>query len=151
MKTMSTFYTTLRSSRPLRKYIAKYIDDGIDLLFVDGHDNAIVGLLAPSQGTGNVPKVVYDAIKIKKNLIADGMTEEEAMEFVEVNIADAYMGENTPVFSVHLTDTNNGNDGFVETIQAIPEVVEGEAKLKAKKVVVKKLPSSDPVTKRKKP
>jgi len=40
---------------------------------------------------------VYDAELIRENLMRDGMTSEEAREFIEFNIEGAYVGEDTPV------------------------------------------------------
>jgi hypothetical protein len=41
--------------------------------------------------------VVYDKEKIALQFIEDGMTYEEAVEYIEYNIEGAYVGENTPL------------------------------------------------------
>lgn len=66
----------------------------IPLLFADGHDNAILGLARQFNKTS----VLYDKNKVIENLMADGMTGEEALEFFEFNIVGAYVGECTPTF-----------------------------------------------------
>ena len=67
----------------------------IHLLKIDGHDNAIVGLVDMFDGTC----IAYDQEKILENLTErDGMTMEEAVEYFDFNIAGAYMGRGTPVF-----------------------------------------------------
>lgn len=59
------------------------------MYFVDGHDNAILGV-----GNG---VVIYDRDQIISNL-AEWMTYDEAMEYFEYNIAGAYLGEGTPIY-----------------------------------------------------
>ena len=64
---------------------------------LDGFDEAILGpavLWTPARAQ----VLVYDAEKIREILMArDGMDAEEAREYIEFNIEDAYVGENTPV------------------------------------------------------
>ena len=68
------------------------------MLKIDGHDNAILGpaLVWGKDGT-RTEVLVYDAEIIRDNLMDDGMTSEEAREFIEFNIEDAYVGEDTPI------------------------------------------------------
>jgi hypothetical protein len=68
------------------------------MLRIDGHDNAILGpaLVWGSNGT-RTEVLVYDAEIIRDNLMNDGMTSEEAREFIEFNIEGAYVGEDTPI------------------------------------------------------
>jgi hypothetical protein len=40
---------------------------------------------------------VYDGNKIVEKLVSEGMTQEEAFEFVGFNIEGAYVGEETPI------------------------------------------------------
>lgn len=67
--------------------------DGEELLFADGYDDAILGVVY-RDGT-NV--VVYDRTKVLQILEKD-MTPEEAVEFFEFNVAGAYVGPQTPIF-----------------------------------------------------
>jgi len=64
---------------------------------IDGHDNAIIGPAFIWRDPSHASVLVYDAEKIRNNLMADGMTAEEAREFIEYTIEGAYVGENTPV------------------------------------------------------
>ena len=66
----------------------------IPLLFADGHDNAILGIARQFNKTS----VLYDKNIVIQNLMADGMTDEEAVEFFEFNIVGTYVGECTPTF-----------------------------------------------------
>ena len=65
----------------------------IPLLFADGFDKAIVGV---SQQFNSL-SVAYDKSKCIEILKKD-MSEDEAMEYFEYNIAGAYIGQHTPSF-----------------------------------------------------
>ena len=67
------------------------------MLKIDGHDDAILGPACIWRGSSRVDVLVYDAELIRENLMRDGMTSEEAREFIEFNIEGAYVGEHTPV------------------------------------------------------
>lgn len=65
------------------------------LLEPQAMDEAIVGLVS---AFGKEPVVCYDRDKVVEILMRDGMSDEEAEEFFDFNIAGAYMGDATPVF-----------------------------------------------------
>ena len=67
------------------------------MLKIDGHNDAILGPACIWRGSSRVDVLVYDAELIRKNLMRDGMTSEDAREFIEFNIEGAYVGEDTPV------------------------------------------------------
>lgn len=61
------------------------------LVVFDGFDDAIVGVIDKG--------VVYDTAKCLRILMdRDGMEEDEAVEWLEFNMAGLYAGEKTPVF-----------------------------------------------------
>jgi hypothetical protein len=65
------------------------------IMLADGFEDAIVGL--GQQFTNEF--VVYDRSKcIEILMYRDGMTEEEAEEYFEVNVVGAWVGKGTPVF-----------------------------------------------------
>ena len=64
-------------------------------LFMDGFDDCIAGIV---ERFGQPSIVCYDKDKVLDQLMEDGMTEEEAMEYFEYNQIGAWMGENTPCF-----------------------------------------------------
>jgi hypothetical protein len=72
----------------LKETIAEYNPEA---LFADGHDHAIMGY-------SNDGRVVYSVDQIIGGLINQGMTEEEAIEFFDFNIAGAFVGEYTPIY-----------------------------------------------------
>ena len=69
------------------------------MLKADGFDEAIIGqaYIWRNQGMHNV--LVYDAEKMRSTLMKrDGMTSEEAREYIEYNVEGAYVGDETPVY-----------------------------------------------------
>jgi hypothetical protein len=64
-----------------------------DLITLDGFDEAILGVVERI----NLLVVCYDRNKIIEILMRD-MNEEEAWEYYQFNILDAYMGDHTPVY-----------------------------------------------------
>jgi hypothetical protein len=67
-----------------------------EALMADGFDEAILGI---SQRVGMEDVVAYDRDKCISVLMdRDGMSQEDAVEYFEFNVAGAYLGENTPVF-----------------------------------------------------
>ncbi len=64
----------------------------------DGLDDAILGQASVWNGNKRVEVLVYDAdLMIKVFMDRDGMSEEEANEYIVFNIEGAYIGEDTPV------------------------------------------------------
>ena len=66
-----------------------------ELLLMDDYDDAIVGLV---DRFGQPTIVCYDKEKVIEKLMADGMTDEEALEWFEYNQIGAWKGETTPCF-----------------------------------------------------
>lgn len=65
----------------------------------DGYDDAIIGpaMVWPRKDQ-HVEVLVYNAEVIRNILmLRDGMSFEEAREFIEFNIEDAYIGPDTPL------------------------------------------------------
>lgn len=70
-------------------------DYDIDFLFADGFDSCIVGVSVGCYSG----RVVYDLQKTIESCVEkDGMTYQEAVEWIEFNTISAYVGENTPIF-----------------------------------------------------
>lgn len=65
-------------------------------LLADGFDDAVLGL---SRGPGREDVAVYSIDKCIQVLVKrDGMSEDEAIEFMDFNVLDAFMGPMTPIF-----------------------------------------------------
>lgn len=77
----------------MRKNLEQWAEEAeLPLLFMDGHDNAILGIGRQF----NKFCVLYSRKKIISNL-CNYMTKDEAFEYYEFNIAGAYVGESTPM------------------------------------------------------
>jgi len=63
-----------------------------ELMFVDGFDDAIIGIDTVSY------RVVYNKEIMIEVLIAEGMSYEDALEHFSYNIEGAYVGEKTPIY-----------------------------------------------------
>ena len=71
-----------------------YADDEPDILFADGYDKAIAGVVWDGERT----RVVYTTEKILAMLMEQGMSYDEASEFFDFNVAGSHMGVYTPLY-----------------------------------------------------
>ena len=72
-----------------------YGDDEPNILFAEGFDEAIAGVIWDGERT----RVVYDTELILELLMGRSeMSYEEAVEYFDFNIAGSYMGEYTPLY-----------------------------------------------------
>ncbi|SEA89743.1 hypothetical protein [Acidovorax soli] len=79
----------------LRAMCADIAGDDVSLTFIEGHDDAILGV-AEDDG---IWRVVYsEALIIRKLKDRDGMSSSGAQEFFEYNFVGAMLGHATPVF-----------------------------------------------------
>ena len=64
----------------------------------NGFDEAKIGIASVWNGNERVEVLVYDGEKMAQQLIIkDGMTEDEAFDYIDFNIDGAYIGKDTPV------------------------------------------------------
>ena len=64
----------------------------------DGFDIALIGTASVWNGNERVEVLVYDIfVMVQQLIVRDGMTEEEALEYIEFNIENAYIGKDTPI------------------------------------------------------
>jgi hypothetical protein len=63
-----------------------------EILKADGFDDAVIGIDPESM------RLVYDRNKMFDILVNQGMTMEEAVEYLEFNTFCAYVGEKTPLY-----------------------------------------------------
>lgn len=79
-----------------RKLLEEYLGDESESLFADGFDDAILGV---SVGISARETIVYDYDKCVEILMQrDNMSHEDAVDFIEHNTINAYVGEYTPIF-----------------------------------------------------
>jgi hypothetical protein len=67
-----------------------------ELLFADGLDEALIGVAAASPGRSTA--AVYSITKAVEILQRQGMSHEEADEYLSFNTIGAWVGERTPIF-----------------------------------------------------
>lgn len=69
-----------------------------DTLTIDNYDFALVGVCMTWHGNMLVERCIYDGMAIVEAMVEqDGMTEEDAIEFIDFNIVGAFVGESTPI------------------------------------------------------
>jgi hypothetical protein len=74
----------------------------LELTFFDGFDDCILGLVRRFSGPTTV---LYDRAKCIDALVKDqGMTHEEAEEWMGFNVEGAWVGESTPSFALTQVD-----------------------------------------------
>jgi type II secretory pathway predicted ATPase ExeA len=68
---------------------------------INGFDDALFGVALVWGSDGSrIDVLVYDAERIRdKLMVRDGMTSEEAREYIEFNIEGAYVGQDTPIIA----------------------------------------------------
>jgi hypothetical protein len=81
-----------------------FVNDAADyqqepMLLADGFGDAVIGYTAHQPGPRQ-PVVAYDYNKCVDILAAQGMTEDEAVEYMDFNVTGAWMGDYTPIFIV---------------------------------------------------
>jgi hypothetical protein len=81
-------------------------------LLADGFDSAVLGL---SRGPGDADVAVYSIDRCIDILVKrDGMSDDEAIEYMDFNVLGAYMGPMTPIF-VYEMDAVSINE-YAETL-----------------------------------
>ena len=76
-------------------YLDELAEINPDALLADGFDEAYCGVCYRA---GQEPLAAYDCDKCIQILVDRGMSMDEAIEYFEFNVLDAYVGEQTPVF-----------------------------------------------------
>ena len=77
--------------------IVSFLEDQYDdhgFLLLDGFEDAFIGIV---YGHSREPVTWKKCIE---NLMAQGMSEEDAEEYFSFNVEGAYVGESTPVFLI---------------------------------------------------
>lgn len=74
--------------------IKSHMGEDETILLADGLESAFMGI--GRQFTH--PVAIYSYKKTIKALMRSGMDKEEAIEYFDFNIAQAFVGDNTPVF-----------------------------------------------------
>jgi hypothetical protein len=81
-------------------------------MIIDGHDNAIVGMVRQH---GSDPIVIYDPNIIIDNLMMnDDMDYDDAVEWFQMNIECAYVGKSTPAMLIRLNTKGRDDEAGME-------------------------------------
>lgn len=91
---------TLRIA-PVEEIRAELEEQNPEALTADGFDAALVGIV---HRKGMEPLALYDRELCIKVLTDDGASYEEAVEYLEFNVLDAYVGPGTPAFLIRPED-----------------------------------------------
>lgn len=76
-----------------------------DTLLIDDLDEALIGICMTWHGDMMVERAIYSGELIVERLVATSdMTEEEAIEYIDVNMVGAYVGESTPIIMWPILD-----------------------------------------------
>jgi hypothetical protein len=70
-------------------------EENPDALFADGLDEALVGV---ARRCGQPTLAVYDYEKCVECFVGQGMSHEDAIEWMEFNVVGAWLGEGTPIW-----------------------------------------------------
>lgn len=87
------------SDSEIRRKCLDLAGEDAELLFLEGFDEAIVGV---GERAGNGPIVVYDERLILDKLTLDLGDHDQAREFFDFNIAGAFVGSSTPIIMSRL-------------------------------------------------
>lgn len=74
-----------------------------EILLADGFEDAFLGIAFQF----NNPIAIFDYEKCLQILIEDGMSIEDAEEYLEFNVTSAWIGKNTPAFFFKYKPINN--------------------------------------------
>jgi len=88
-------------------YLEEHYPHDLDkILLADGFEEAFMGVV---ESFGTAPKACYNYDVCINILMADGdfpsqtgMTYDEAVEYIEFNVTQAYVGEHTPAFLMNI-------------------------------------------------
>ena len=79
------------SQNKLEKILEVY--DNEEILLADGFDEAVVGI------EPNTLRLIYSIPRMVDILVEqDGISDEDAIEYLEFNTLNAYVGEKTPIY-----------------------------------------------------
>lgn len=87
------------NAQQIRAYLDREYEG--EIMLADGFDDALIGI-AEGWFAGNTHRQValYDYERCVQILVAEGLTDEDAYEYMSMNVCGAYVGDGTPVFAV---------------------------------------------------
>ena len=91
----------LKKQFDMVSYLEEHYNHDLDkILLADGFEEAFMGIV---ESFGTAPKACYNLEQCLDILMArDNMTYDEAVEYLEFNVTQAYVGEHTPAFLMNI-------------------------------------------------
>lgn len=86
------------SGGELREYLARECEDE-QLLLADGLDDGLIGVVSGWFARERRAVALYDYAACVRALMAEGMDEDEAADYLEFNVLGAWVGDGMPVFA----------------------------------------------------
>lgn len=69
-----------------------------EMIILEGYDSCISGYADVWHNNERISTIIYSGHELIEQMVnEDGMTEEEAMEYIAYNIEGAYVGSSTPI------------------------------------------------------
>lgn len=97
LQTWSNNPTKEAARKRIEDYLQEFWGHDLDkILLADGFESAFIGVV---ESFGIAPKACYDLTKCLDTLmVRDNMTYEEAVDYLNFNVTQAYVGDHTPAF-----------------------------------------------------
>ncbi len=83
----------MRDYKNLLEFLVEHYPDD-EFLKADGFDDACIGFDYKTR------RLIYSTSKCINILVADGMIYDDACEYFQFNVLDAYVGEKTPIYAI---------------------------------------------------
>ncbi len=83
----------MRGYKNLLEFLVEHYSED-DFLKADGFDDACIGFDYKTR------RLIYSTSKCINILVADGMIYDDACEYFQFNVLDAYVGEKTPIYAI---------------------------------------------------
>ena len=81
-------------------------------MIMEGRESALVGL---GSRCGQPILAVYDRDLLLESFISDGMSAEEAEEWIGINVEGAWVGEHTPIIMERIEQPfKSGDSGWID-------------------------------------
>lgn len=83
----------MRGYKNLLEFLVEHYPDD-EFLKADGFDDACIGFDYKTR------RLIYSTSKCINILVNGGMTYDDACEYLQFNVLDAYVGEKTPIYAI---------------------------------------------------
>lgn len=107
----------------IEEWLSEFQLEEVNVLLADGFDAAFIGIGERYHeliggGVERIPVAIYSIDKCIEVLMEDGMSYEDADEYLSFNTLNAYVGVQTPIFVRVMTQPLASSEGFVSQARA---------------------------------